>query len=221
MPPVSAHLNGRVIRAVILDYGEVLSFPPPPETIAAMADLFHVGPGRFREFYYAERNAYDRGAISAEQYWNAIAKDAGTQLSTEQIVWLRRNDVEMWSNVNPAMLQWASLLREHGLQTAVVSNMHADMARSLRENLGWISEFQCFVLSVEFGLAKPDARIFRHCLDCLQVAASETLFVDDKPQNTRAAEELGIAGICANSPESIREQLQAAGWAGPLPGLDR
>jgi putative hydrolase of the HAD superfamily len=217
MPPGSIRLNGRAIRAVILDFGEVLSFPPRREAIGAMADMFHLSPEKFREFYYAERNAYDRGAISADQYWQAIAKDARTQLSDEQIAWLRQTDVEMWSHVNPAMLQWAAELRQQHVQTAVLSNMHLDMAASVRKHFGWISEFECFALSAELGIAKPDPRIFQHCLDCLQVPATEAVFIDDKQQNTCAAEEVGIAGICAHSPESIREQLQAAGWQGPLP----
>ena len=44
---MSAHArwNGRTIRAVIFDFGEVLSYPPPPETIAAMAELTARDPG--------------------------------------------------------------------------------------------------------------------------------------------------------------------------------
>ena len=210
-------LNGRTIRAVIFDFGEVLSYPPPVETITAMARLFGVALVRFRELYYAERYPYDRGEISGEQYWSTIARDAGTQLTPEQIAWLRRADVEMWSNMKPEMLRWAAQLRADGLQTAVLSNMHADMAKAVRAECAWIRDFHCFVLSAELGLAKPDAEIFQHCLDCLRVPANVALFIDDKERNTRAAEEFGLAGICADSLAAIREQLQAAGWNGALP----
>ncbi len=217
MAPAPALLNGRAICAVILDFGEVLSHPPAPHTLAAMADLLHTTTEKFRDYYYAERYAYDRGELSAEDYWMAVAGDAGTKLSPEQIDWLRRTDVAMWSNINPQMLRWAACLRTEGLQTAVLSNMHEDMAKAVRSDFTWIAEFDCFVLSAELGLAKPDPQIFHHCLTCLNVAANEALFIDDKERNTRAAEELGISGICANSVEAIREQLQAAGWNGPLP----
>ncbi len=212
-----AHLNGRAIRAVILDFGEVLSYPPAPETLAAMAELLHITPEKFRDYYYAERYRYDRGEISAEQYWTAVAKDAQTNLSPKQIDWLRRTDVAMWSNLDPRMLRWAARLRGEGLQTAVLSNMHADMARVVRSEFVWAADFQCFVLSAELGFAKPDPEIFHHCLACLDVAANEALFIDDKERNTRAAEEIGLAGICANSPDAIQEQLKAAGWRGALP----
>jgi putative hydrolase of the HAD superfamily len=103
------------------------------------------------------------------------------------------------------------------MQTAVLSNMHADMARAVRAEFGWIRDFDCFVLSAELGFAKPDSEIFQHCLDCLKLSARQALFIDDKPRNTLAAEKLGLAAICADSPASIREQLQAGGWTGPLP----
>jgi putative hydrolase of the HAD superfamily len=218
MLPAPVHLNGRAIRAVILDYGEVLSFPPRRETVAGMAAVFDISAAKFLELYYAERYLYDRAEISAQQYWAAIARDAGRTLSTEQIASLRRTDVEMWSNVNPGMIRWVEQLRAHGVHAAVLSNMHADMAAVVRESGTWISGFDCSVLSAELGFAKPDPQIFQHCLTCLNVAAGEALFIDDKERNTRAGEELGIAGICANSPETIREQLQEAGWTGPLPG---
>ncbi len=217
MSEVPVYLGGQIIRAVIFDFGEVLSWPPPPETIAGMAAVFKLTPAKFREYYYAERYRYDRAEITPEQYWSAIAQDAGVQLAPEQIEWLRRTDVEMWSNMNPAMLRWAEQLRALGLRTAVLSNMHADMAAAVRSSFRWIAEFDCFVLSAEVGLAKPDPQIFRYSLDCLQVDAGQAMFIDDKERNTSAAKAMGIAGVCANSAQSIREQLKAAGWTASLP----
>jgi putative hydrolase of the HAD superfamily len=217
MSPNNARWNGRAIRAVILDFGEVLSHPPAPETIAFLAELFHLTPEKFREFYYAERYRYDRGQLAAEDYWRAIAKDAGVPLSPEQIELLRRTDVEMWSNVNPAMLQWAADLRASGLLTAVLSNMHLDMAKVVRSTSTWIEDFDCFVLSAELGMAKPDPEIFQRCLECLQIAPGEAIFIDDKQRNTQAAETLGMATLCADSASGIREQLMAGGWTAPLP----
>jgi putative hydrolase of the HAD superfamily len=213
-----ARLNDRLIRAVIYDFGEVLSYAPPPDTLAAIAELLQVTVAKFREYYYAERQDYDRGVLTGEQYWQAVARDAGTQLTQEQIEWLRRTDVAMWSNVNPQMLAWAAQLRDEGMQTAVLSNMHEDMAKSVRTEFAWIRDFPCFVLSAEVGFAKPDPEIFQHCLECLKLKPSEALFIDDKPRNARAAEELGIAAICADSPATIRDRLKQAGWNGPLPG---
>ena len=133
MPDASARLKGHSIRAVIYDFGEVLSYPPPPDTIAAIAELLNLTPDKFREYYYAERQDYDRGNLTAEQYWQAVARDADTQLTAENIEWLRRTDVAMWSNINPQMLNWSAQLRNQGIQTAVISNMQMTWSGRSRE----------------------------------------------------------------------------------------
>src|SRR6266446_5121888 len=65
------------IKAVILDYGEVLSYPPPADEWNRMASVFHMDPGRFRPLWDRHRLAYDRGDLSLEAYWARLADDAG------------------------------------------------------------------------------------------------------------------------------------------------
>ena len=59
------------IKAVILDYGEVLCYPPTAEEWARMAGLFGVDPVPFRKLWDRNRLLYDRGDLSPEAYWSA------------------------------------------------------------------------------------------------------------------------------------------------------
>ncbi len=204
------------IRGVILDYGDVISHPADPAVIAAMASVFYLPLERFRQLYGSFRLDYDRGTLSADEYWNRIAEAAGIQLSGQQILDLRRMDVSMWSRLNEPVLLWARELRTAGLKTAVLSNMHDDMAQHLRQDGAWTTNFDCLTLSSAIGVAKPDAEIFKHCLKCLELNTNQTLFIDDRESNVRAAEELGIRGIVAPTTEQLRQQLEAIGFS-PLP----
>lgn len=207
-----------LIRAVILDYGDVISQTPDSAAIAAMARVFGLAEARFRHLYGVMRPAYDRGDVDGSQYWRGIAQEAGVELSSSQIKALRDWDVAMWSNVHPAMLRWAAELRSAGIKTAVLANMHDDMVQHLRSNAAWTATFDCLTLSSAIRLAKPDAEIFRHCLNCLGVASQEALFVDDREPNVQAAAALGIRGIVSNSPAQLRSELDAIGFR-PLPVL--
>ena len=40
---------------------------------------------------------------------------------------LRAWDVEMWSNINPGMIEWLESIHSNGTRTALLSNMHMDM----------------------------------------------------------------------------------------------
>ena len=64
------------IRAVVLDYGEVLCFDPEPETMGRMAGVFQIEPEHFLERYIPTRGPYDQGALTAEEYWRGFARDA-------------------------------------------------------------------------------------------------------------------------------------------------
>jgi putative hydrolase of the HAD superfamily len=216
-----AHLNDlshslQPIRAVILDYGDVISQSPDPSFITAMAGVFDLPEDQFRHLYAAMRHGYDRGDLNAKEYWARIAQAAEVELSAEQIGDLRRIDVAMWSNLHPAMLRWAAELRSAGVRTAVLSNMHDDMVQQLRSDATWETSFDCLMLSSEIRMAKPDAEIFWHCLQCLGVAPQEALFIDDREPNVQAAQALGIRGILFNSLAQLRVQLYAIGFK-PLP----
>jgi glucose-1-phosphatase len=55
--------------------------------------------------------------------------------------------------------------------------------------------YQCFekiYFSFEIGMRKPDEAIFKHLIKNHNLSEKRTLFVDDKKENTDAAEKLGI-----------------------------
>jgi len=56
------------IRAVMLDYGEVLCFLPTADDIARMAQIFGIDPGAFLPIYLHSRGPYDRGDLLPEEY---------------------------------------------------------------------------------------------------------------------------------------------------------
>jgi hypothetical protein len=66
--------NGsRQIKAVILDYGQVLARRPTAEEFGRMAEMFNVSFDLFYERWEASRGPYDRGDFTAEEYWLKLA----------------------------------------------------------------------------------------------------------------------------------------------------
>ena len=185
--------------------------------MAAMAAMFGLGEDRFRQLYGSLRHEYDRGDLTAQQYWTGDRARGGSANSSRvRSNDLREIDLAMWSRLNPSVLRWAGQLRSTGMKTAVLSNMHDDMVQKIRKDPMWTETFDCLTLSSAIRIAKPDAGIFRHCLECLKVAPGEALFVDDREVNVKAAQALGIRGIVAASPAQLRAQLGDIGFT-PLP----
>ena len=207
------HRDESHIKAVILDYGEVISIPPSSEKMASMAAVAGLRPDLFRALYATDRGPYDRGDFTAATYWLNFADGAHVRLDSAQIAELRRLDLEMWSTVNPQMIQWVECLSEAGLKTALLSNMISDMAAHARQTFRWLNKLTYHVLSCEVGLIKPDSAIYERCLEGLQVTPSEALFVDDKQINVQAARALGITSIHFQSVGQLRNELAALPFA--------
>jgi 2-haloacid dehalogenase len=63
------------------------------------------------------------------------------------------------------------------------------------------------IISGREHVMKPDHRIFELALQRFGIKASESVFIDDNPNNVKAANEVGIRGILFQSREELVEEL--------------
>jgi putative hydrolase of the HAD superfamily len=200
------------IKAVIFDYGLVLVRSPTKEEFGRMAQTFNASFELFYQLWETSRDLYDRGDISAEEYWLKLAAKTNTSIDPGQIAFLRKVEVEIWSHPNPDMLDWVRQLHTSGVKTGVLSNMPLDLAAHVRTNGHWMEAFDFKTLSAEVRLIKPDAGIYEHTLHGLGVSATEALFVDDREPNIRAAQKLGIHAIQFSSVGKLKNDLEVLGF---------
>jgi putative hydrolase of the HAD superfamily len=210
---VSLHFKGsQNISAVILDYGQVLVRCPTPEEFGRMAKMFNVSFEAFFELWEASRGPYDRGDLTAEEYWLQMAAQTNSPIDSKQIEILREVEVEMWTHPNPGMFEWVSQMRAAGIKTGLLSNMPWDLVTHVRKKSGWMDNFTFKTLSAEVRLIKPDPAIYEYTLQGLGVSAGETLFVDDREPNIRTARTLGMHAIRFQSVAQLRDDLEAFGF---------
>lgn len=200
------------IAAVIFDYGLVLARCPTMEEFGLMAKMFNVPYEHFYELWENSRNPYDRGDITAEEYWHSLASQTNTSLEPEQIETLRKIEVEIWVHLDPQMLAWTEQLHAAGVKTAILSNMPLDLAEYVRKNFRWLDQFAFKTLSAEVRSIKPEPAIYEHTLRGLGVVANQALFIDDRERNIKAARKLGIRGILYESPAQLRVELMKMGF---------
>ncbi len=148
------------LRAIIFDYGMVLSAPPDLEARGNLLKLTGLEEQEFDRHYWAHRPAYDLGHSNGVSYWPRVAEDAGLTFTPEQIERLIENDVIMWTSINEPMLDWAGRLQEAGIQTAILSNMGEEVLRYMRQEFSWLGTFEHHTWSCELGIAKPGPAIY-------------------------------------------------------------
>ena len=205
------------LRAVVFDFGLVLSGPPDPAAWAAMLRVSGLNEERFEPLYWADRAAYDEGKLTGVTFWQSFLRKAGLPPDQGMAEELNRLDCRFWTVQNPAMVAWQLALKQHGLLTGILSNMGDSTLASIERAFDWIRRFDVLVWSYQLRIAKPDPAIYRYTLAQLGTLPEETLFIDDKLENIEAAQALGFQAIQFFSVERLRQQLISAGLEAVLP----
>ena len=205
------------LRAVVFDYGMVLTGPQNPEAHAALLRITGLPLALFESLYWADRHAYDEGKLTGLAFWQKLLHEAGLTLDQDKVEELNEWDARMWTTENPAMLAWQLKLKQRGLLTAILSNMGDDVLASIEREFDWIHRFDVLAWSFQLRMAKPDPAIYRHVLSELGARPEETLFLDDKPVNIQTAQALGMKAIEFSTVERLRADLIAAGLDSVLP----
>jgi len=205
------------LRAVVFDYGMVLSGAPNPAAHAELVRITGLPVADFETLYWRDRHAYDEGKLTGLEFWQKLNRDVALGLASEQIDELNHWDGVLWTTQNDAMIAWVERLKARGLLTAILSNMGDNVLASIERTFTWPALFDVRVWSYQHLMAKPEPAIYRLTLEQLGTRAEETLFLDDRLVNIEAALALGIRSIQFSTVENLRAQLIDLGLDGELP----
>ncbi len=195
------------IRALILDYGGVISKPKNPENVNNILQILKQDYNDFWKVYQGKRENYDNGKISGEEYWISILQHYGLEQNDSEITNLIQEDVKSWTQINDVMIQFIKESRGKLHKLAILSNMTRDTSAFIKRHFQWLELFDELIFSWEIEINKPDARIYEACLSKLQISPHECLFVDDGIENVNEAMKLGINAIYFRSFPEFRQEL--------------
>jgi putative hydrolase of the HAD superfamily len=200
-----------MIKALIFDYGGVLSLPQDKSCIKKMQEICNIPPDMFIFEYNRHRPEYDRGTISGFEYWTSILKSSNSETTSEMIRALIDEDVKSWTQINLTIVNWAKRLKQSSYRTAILSDMTEDTLGYIVKNFSWISVFDLRVFSCELGMTKTEPAIYHYCLNELKIKPEDGLFIDDDITNVKAAEKLGMKGVHYKNPQRLRIELHKLG----------
>jgi putative hydrolase of the HAD superfamily len=187
----------------IFDYGGVLVHHQRDEDQAHMAEVAGVPKDLFTEVYWSDRLDYDRGLVSYAEYWQGLARRAGTTFTEAVIERLVELDNVSWMQFDSVMWEWIEQLRAAGKRVAMLSNMPRELGEALKSQTGKLDSFDQITLSYEVHSVKPEPAIYEHCLEGLGTPPEQTLFLDDRIANVQGAELLGIRAIQFTSRDDV------------------
>lgn len=203
-----------LIRAVLFDYGLVLSGPPDPVAWRRMEIILNTGNDELHSAYWRHRLDYDLGVLNGVSFWRTIGAELEHPPSENELVGLLQADVDLWTQPNQPMIDWAAALQDAGISTGILSNMPDAMEAGIVARSAWIARFQHSTFSHNLGIVKPDERIYRHAIAAVGEPAEATLFIDDRIENVDAARAVGLQAIQYTGHEEFLRTLHSANFTG-------
>jgi len=94
------------IRALVLDYGGVISKPQNPDNVNNILQILSQDDNDFRNVYQSKRENYDDGQLSGEEYWLSILQHYGLDQNDSKVTNLIQEDVKSWTQINDPMIQF-------------------------------------------------------------------------------------------------------------------
>jgi len=179
-----------MIDAIIFDFGDVFINLDRQATLDGLKNL---GISEWNEDLNNLNLQYEVGSISEDDFLFGIQKHTNNA-SIEDIT-------KAWN----AILLDFPLYRLEFLQMLsqkyrlfLLSNTDAIHIDTFEQKTGtsfYSAFYQCFekvYFSFEIGMRKPNPEVYNFVLDQNSLQAKHTLFIDDKKENTDAAEALGL-----------------------------
>jgi putative hydrolase of the HAD superfamily len=207
----------KAVKAVVFDFGHVLTLPPRTEDKAWLRERCGLSAEDYDRLWVGLRPELDRGTLTIDEYWGRLAAAGGSEPTPALLHELGRRDMESWTRPNRAMFRWARELRRGGWVTGILSNMPPEFLQLLAERFPEAEEFAPRIFSCQVGMIKPEPDIFLYCLRELGLPPEEVLFLDDTPPNVHAAAGLGIQALVFHSAADCARELEES-FA--LPALD-
>jgi putative hydrolase of the HAD superfamily len=197
-----------MIDWLLVDYGETISTPFHTDAVNELAKLAGQDASHFLRRYWDARRDYDLGQPT-ELYWSRVlCRDLSDRDSV--VATLNRIDVQGWLQLNrPTLRTLLTYARQTGTRMALLSNAPEPLAAAI-DRCDWSQHFSHRFYSCRLGHAKPDPAAFTAALERLGADPHRVLFIDDRAENTRAAEALNIPTITFTTARALSRELRSA-----------
>lgn len=197
------------ISTIIFDWGGVLIDTPTEGIKRHCSDVLGVDGERFIKAYRQVEFDFYIDGISETRLWEKICELAEVDMpqrcsQTDNSLWF-----EAFSTVyNPRkeMFEIVNKLKDAGYRLGLLSNTEMPSLKFFESPI--YDNFDFSVFSCTEATAKPDAKIYQIATKKAAQRAENCLFIDDKPENTAAAEKIGMRSLHFKSVEDFKNKLK-------------
>ncbi len=187
-----------MIKNVIFDVGGVLLEWNPPKFLKEL-DL----PSHFNAVFESLLWAmHDGGLVTREELIDKLPMPIEKEVFSHCV---RKISAQL--HPIPEMIDLFHALRRQGYKVYILSNMPEEMHLELEQLHDFFSHTDGGIFSYQVKAIKPQLQIYEKLLQQYKLYPEESIFIDDRLDNVKAAEKLKITGIHCQSPAQVKADL--------------
>ena len=195
------------VELVLFDVGGVLgSNGWDREQRDVAVERFHLDGDDFQYRHEETVGALEAGQISLDEYLDLTVFCEARSFSKDEFRRFMFEQSVPW----PDSIAVARDLADSAVvRMATLNNESAELNEYRIEHFGLADIFPTFFTSCWLGTRKPTHEIYERVLGMTQADPARTLFIDDRVQNLRPAESLGMRTIHFRSAGQLKGELSA------------
>lgn len=179
-----------MIKTIIFDFGDVFI---NLDKTATQQNLKRMQIEDLPEHIHSRNRDYEQGFVTSDEIFN-IYRTEFPQLQHSEFLNSWNSILLDFPKYRLEFLQ--KLKNKEDYQLILLSNTNQNHIENIQSRVPFYEDFKscfdAFYLSHEIGMRKPDVQIFEFVLRQHELRAEECLFIDDTPENTKAAASLGM-----------------------------
>jgi epoxide hydrolase-like predicted phosphatase len=194
-----------MIRAIIFDFGRVISAQKPASLFSSYENDLGLEPGTINSIMFNSKAWEDAliGRKTVEEFWQEIGPHLNLNTPTEIDIFRRRYHSD--ETINHSVVDL--MQRLHGRhKLAVLSNSPPGLSQWLA-NWNLLDLFDTVFCSGDEGVVKPEPAAFEITLRRLGVGPEEAVFIDDTMEHVEASRKMGLQAILYTTAEALDEEL--------------
>lgn len=196
-----------MIKSVVFDVGGVIKSDSAESIEKFVCNKLEIS----KEQYYKVNNeifpSFNKGEMSEFQYWKLFLKKLNSTKPIKSVKNVWKEAHQKTFKINNKVVNIVKKIKKKGFKLAILSNATKSNVEINKKGKIY-NLFETCILSSEVGLIKPDPKIYKLTLSKINAKPEETLFIDDRESNTKAAKKLGIKTILFKNSEQLEKELK-------------
>lgn len=193
-----------MIKAIVFDLGGVifLSDGGGFESREKLAKIFNIDVKKLHKFWFKHKEDLLCNRAGEDIFVEEIRKLANNKYTKENI----QKNIKELNIIDPKMIELLESLKKIYV-IAALTNEVKEWNEYRIKKFGLKNYFSFILASCDIGVTKPTSKIYELLLEKLSMNPEEVIFIDNREENLKPAEELGIKAIHFRDRQELIKEL--------------